>query len=102
VPEGGPAGLTLFGGDSGVHELFSEHLAAEYSEPVTYRGDTFDKWVMRPHRSDNHLLDALVLATVAASVQGLVYRADGTAGTPETRPKLKLSDIQRKKLAGGA
>jgi hypothetical protein len=86
VPEGGTAGLTLFGEDAGCHELFAEHVASEYSEPVTYRGDTFDKWVMRPHRTDNHLLDALVLAAVAASVQGLTYQADGTAKRHE-QPK---------------
>lgn len=85
VPEGGSAGLTLFGGDPDAHALYAEHLAAEYSEPVTYRGDTFDKWVVRPHRTDNHLLDATVLATLAASVQGLTFQADGSAA-PRREP----------------
>jgi hypothetical protein len=105
TPEGGLTGLTLFGKDADAHELFSEHVAAEYSEPATLKGDTFDKWLMRPHRTDNHLLDTLVLAAVAASVQGLTFQADGTAAQrPEAKPKLKLSDIQRQKMAakGGA
>jgi hypothetical protein len=103
VPEGGASGLTLCGKDSSTHELLAEHIASEYSEPVTYRGDTFDKWLMRPHRVDNHLLDTLVLATVAASVQGLTFQADGSATTNTPRPKVKLSDLMKKRhqSAGG-
>jgi hypothetical protein len=87
VPEGGAGGLTLFGDGPDLHELLSEHVAAEYSEPATLKGDTFDKWLMRPNRTDNHLLDCLVLAAVAASVHGLSFRADGSASRAPTQTK---------------
>ncbi len=101
IPPGGRTGLTLFGSDPTAHALFVDHLSAEYSEPATLKGDTFDKWTMRPGRSDNHLLDAVVLAAVAASVCGLNIRADGrpAAPPPPKKPGRKLSDIQREKMA---
>lgn len=103
IPEGGRSGLTLFGNDPQDHELFAEHCAAESSEPATLKGDTFDKWSIKPGRSDNHLLDALVLAYVAASVQGLQLKADGSANnTPAERKKVKLSDLMRNRHTQGA
>ncbi|MDX2058800.1 MAG: terminase gpA endonuclease subunit, partial [Gemmatimonadales bacterium] len=57
APLGGPGCLLLHGSDPAAHELLAEHLAAETAEPVTLRGQTFDKWSVRPHRPDNHLLD---------------------------------------------
>ena len=94
VPLGGPTGLSLWGKPekAAQHELFAEHCAAEYSEPMTLRGDTFDKWLVRPHRTDNHLWDTLVLAAVAASVQGLTWQADGSEA-PRPKPKKRL-DIE--------
>ncbi len=77
VPMGGKTGLTLFGDKPSDHELFSEHLAAEYSQPVTIRGETFDKWGVRPDRPDNHWLDTCVGACVAASVLGVSINATG-------------------------
>ncbi len=93
VPPGGPTGLVLFGRSAGVHEMLSEHLAAEYSEPVTIRGDTFDKWQLRPDRSDNHLLDAVVGCAVAASVQGLLIPA-GVGPTVQPKKERKKIDIE--------
>lgn len=91
VPQGGPTGLWVWGKDPVPHELFAAHLGAEYSTPVTLRGDTFDKWVVRPHRPDNHLWDCLVGAAVAASVQGLTWQADGgTAPPPRPRRQIDL------------
>jgi hypothetical protein len=109
VPLGGPHGLTLFGGLSGDgrptvnHELLSMHLAAEYGTPTELRGETFDKWRVRPGGGDNHLFDCVVGAAVAASVCGLVARPDGAKGEPPAPKKAgrKLSDIQREKMAKG-
>lgn len=97
VPVGGAAGLTLWGKDASAHELIGGHCAAEYSEPATTHGDTFDKWQERPNRPDNHLLDVLVLAAVAASVQGVVVNATGSASSPGPRPKVKLSELMKKR-----
>lgn len=97
VPVGGPTGLTLFGKSPGTHEMLSEHLSAEYALPVTLRGDTFDKWSLKPGTRDNHLLDCVVGCAVAASVQGLTSQADGSERRTEPKRKLKLSELQRRK-----
>jgi len=84
---------------AGEHDLFADHLTAEYAVRVTMRGRTFDKWTMRPDRSDNHWLDTLVGSAVAASVSGLSWSANaGAIPTPQApRTKLKLSEIQARK-----
>lgn len=97
VPLGGVA-LTLFGKSAGPHELLAGHLAAEYSTPVTLRGATFDKWQVRPDRPDNHLLDCVVGAALAASVSGLTWAA-GPVPASAPRPTVRLSDIQAGKRA---
>jgi hypothetical protein len=110
TPLGGPRSLTLFGkagtetekrAAQSQHEMIAAHLAAEYSTPVTIRGERFDKWEVRPERPDNHLLDAIVGAAVAASLCGVEWSALPTGQPepkPEVRPARKLSEIQREKL----
>jgi phage terminase large subunit GpA-like protein len=104
TPLGGGAALSLFGRSAGAHALFAEHLAAEYSTPATLRGVTFDKWEVRPDRPDNHLLDCLVLAAVAASLAGLQWSAAGQPAAPQAprRRTVSLAELQRarKALAG--
>lgn len=102
TPPGGGTALTLFGRSAAAHALVGEHLAAEYSTPVTIRGATFDKWAPRPNRPDNHLLDCAVLAAVAASVLGLKLETATVSGQPAAAPKGptgRLSDLQARKLA---
>ncbi len=98
VPPGGQTGLRLFGKTAAVHEMLANHLAAEYSLPVTLRGTTFDKWEIRPERPDNHLLDCVVGSLVAASVGGLTWSATGRVDPPQTAPRKKHSDRQREKM----
>lgn len=93
APRGGATGVSLFGKSAGVHEMLCEHLAAEASEPATIRGDTFDKWQVRPERPDNHLLDCVVGCAVAASVAGLVIPA-ATNATPVVKVERKKVDIE--------
>jgi hypothetical protein len=98
VPLGGSTGLSLFGKSAGPHEMLSEHLAAEYSEPAMLKGDTFDKWQLRPDRSDNHLLDCVVGCAVAASVCGLLIPTGDQPAKVELPPKpIKLSELQKQK-----
>ena len=67
--------LTLFGDRSANHEMFADHLSAEYGKPEILRGLAFDKWTKLPGRTDNHFLDCVVLASIAASVAGVKYSA---------------------------
>jgi len=102
TPPGGAGALTVFGTDDRPHALLSDHLAAEYAEPATLKGDTFDKWQARPHRPDNHLLDCLVGACVAASVDGLAFHPGGQPPEPRAG-KVRLSELQAKRRqAAGA
>lgn len=100
TPPGAGTALTFHGRSAGTHAMLSEHLAAEYSVPATLRGQTFDKWTIRPDRPDNHLLDALVLSAVAASVLGLRLETATATGRPAEVPKgpaMKLSEIQARR-----
>lgn len=99
TPPAGATGITLFGGGDD-HRLLAAHCGAEYSEPVTLRGDTFDKWQVMPGRGDNHLWDCLVGAAVAASVQGLTWQADGSAAKMGVRKKVKLSEVMKARRQG--
>jgi len=102
VPIGGGTALTLFGKNAGPHEMIAQHCAAESSQPVTLRGETFDKWQVGVDHADNHLLDCLVGAAVAASVQGLLIPNTLSAiPASATAKPIKLSEIQKRK-AGAA
>jgi len=96
VPMGDRGCLSLFGDTPALHRLFGEHLTAEYRVMTEGRGRTVDEWKMRPERSDNHWFDCLVGCAVAASMQGVVL--PGTDVKPVIqRPRLKLSDLQRRR-----
>lgn len=86
TPEMGPGCLQLFGSNPDEHRLFADHLTAEV-RTVPFRRTTGDQrevevWQMRSGRPDNHWWDALVLATVAASVLGVKWDAAAASGNP--------------------
>lgn len=89
VGKGARGSLTLFGEDPERHRLLVDHLTAEYMIPVTAKGRTVDEWKIRPDRRDNHWLDCLVGAAVAASVDGA--RLDEAGGPPSTAPRKRVS-----------
>jgi hypothetical protein len=95
--------LSLFGRSATEHEMFSEHCAAEASDPVTIRGTTFDKWVVKPHRPDNHYLDTLVGNCVAASVQGILFDAGAASGDkPPERKIIRMNEEREAAMAAQA
>jgi len=73
-----PGCLMLPGDSAHSHQMLADHLTAEYAEPITARGRTWDAWMTRPDRVDNHWWDCLTGAAVAASVRGLVWDPSGT------------------------
>ena len=78
--------LSLFGKRPGRHRMIADHLLAEYRVRTEGRGRVVDEWKLRPERPDNHWLDCVVGAAVAASVQGAVL--PGTAPAKNAaRPK---------------
>ncbi|OAI52077.1 hypothetical protein AYO47_06565 [Planctomyces sp. SCGC AG-212-M04] len=70
VATGDRGSVTLFGDDPNSHRLLADHLRAEYRVQTTGRGRTVDEWKVRPEQPDNHWLDCLAGASVAASMQG--------------------------------
>lgn len=71
TPQGQAGHLGLWRDDQRRHRLFASHLCAEYAIPTSGRGRTVDEWKIRPERPDNHWLDCLAGACVAASMAGV-------------------------------
>jgi hypothetical protein len=74
-----PTALLFHG--PGPHEHLAQHLCSEIPRTVHAHDRTVEEWHLPPTRPDNHWLDALVLALVAASVQGAAL-----PGTPQPKP----------------
>lgn len=71
VPMGDATALSLFGDSPAEHKMLADHCTAEYPDNVTSERTqrTVAEWRQLANR-DNHLLDCLVGAAVAASIQG--------------------------------
>lgn len=92
VPMGDPGCLSLFGHKPEAHRLLAEHLTAEYRVKTEGRGRTVDEWKLRADGLDNHWLDCLVGAAVAACIQGAVLF--GTQSKPVKRQRVRFSELQ--------
>lgn len=93
VPMGDPGCLSLFGRSPEQHRLLAEHLTSERPVKTEGRGRTVDEWRLRQPGLDNHWLDCLVGAAVAASVQGAALL--GTDQNAIPAPRLRLSSLQK-------
>lgn len=91
VPLGDKGSLSLYGRIPGIHQLFAEHLTAEYRVKTQGRGRWVDEWKLKPERSDNHWLDCTAGCAVCASMLGATLPELGAA-RPTPKPKIKLSD----------
>jgi len=67
-------------------------LTSEYRVKTEGRGRTVDEWKLRVDGLDNHWLDGLVGAAVAASMQGAVLF--GTDARVVIRPRMRLSALK--------
>ncbi len=95
VQLGDKGSLSLYGRIPGIHQLFAEHLTAEYRVKTQGRGRWVDEWKLKPERSDNHWLDCTAGCAVCASMLGATLPELGAA-RPAPKAKIKLSD----RLAG--
>ncbi|OQA85102.1 MAG: Phage terminase large subunit (GpA) [Lentisphaerae bacterium ADurb.Bin242] len=91
VQLGDKGSLSLYGRIPGIHQLFAEHLTAEYRVKTQGRGRWVDEWKLKPERSDNHWLDCTAGCAVCASMLGATLPELGAA-RPTPKPKIKLSD----------
>jgi hypothetical protein len=94
VAMGDPGCVSLYGRDPVAHQLFAEHLTAEYRVKTEGRGRAVDEWKLRPEASDNHWLDGIVGCAVAASIEGAVLPGTQSGREPR-RERIRLSDLPR-------
>lgn len=103
TPAGGVGCLSLFGEDPATHQLFADHLTAEYRVRTSGHGREVDEWKVRPGKPDNHWLDCLVGCAVGASYLGCQWSAAGALGEPVTpraaRPKISLKQLREEIVA---
>jgi phage terminase large subunit GpA-like protein len=69
TPVGDAGSLGIYGRLPMEHRMLADQLAAETRTRVAANGRTSDVWRVKPNR-DNHLLDVLAMAAVAASIAG--------------------------------
>ena len=98
---GDKGSLSLYGRIPGIHQLFAEHLTAEYRVKTQGRGRWVDEWKLKPDRSDNHWLDCLSGCAVCASMLGATLPELGAA-RPVSRARIKLSDRRNGVPSGAA
>lgn len=96
VAMGDPGCLSLFGRRSDQHQLFAEHVTAEYRVQTEGRGRVVDEWKARPEQPDNHWLDGLVGCAVAASIQGAVLFGTAERFAPPKK-RVRLSTLARQR-----
>lgn len=92
-PIGDRGCLTLYGSRPYEHELYAEHMTAEFRVRTQGRGRTVDEWKLRPDRSDNHWLDCTVGCAVLASSMGCAL--------PENRQDNARRVISLRKIEDG-
>lgn len=79
--------LSIFGRKPEPHQLFAEHLTAEYRVTTSGRGRTLEEWKLPAHNPDNHWLDCVVGCVAAASVRGVALAtASGVKLGPTATP----------------
>lgn len=91
VPVGDKGSLTLYGRIPGAHQLFAEHLTAEYRVKTQGRGRTVDEWKLKPQSHDNHFLDCVAGCAVCGSMLGASLPETFPA-KPDRKPMIRLSD----------
>lgn len=96
IPLGAAGCLSLFGDRQDRHRLLADHLTAEYRVRTTGRGRTVDEWKLKPARPDNHWLDCLVGAAVAASIRGCSL-PEMPAAQPTRRPRVSFAEMQARR-----
>ena len=112
VPVGDKGSLTLYGRIPGAHQLFAEHLTAEYRVKTQGRGRTVDEWKLKPQSHDNHFLDCVAGCAVCGSMLGaslpetlpakldrkpMIRLSDKCLGGIPQNGRLKLSELRRQK-----
>lgn len=89
--------LSLFGEKPDTHRLLADHLTSEFRVKTTGRGRDVDEWKLRPGRPDNHWLDCLTGAAVAASMQGVSLAETRGEGPPGKRKRVSFKELMARR-----
>lgn len=89
--------LSLFGNNPEPHRMLSEQLTAEYYVKTEGRGRTVDEWKSRPDQPDNHWLDCLVGAAMAASMQGCVLFGTDGGRYVKRNDRVSFKELQKRR-----
>jgi hypothetical protein len=89
--------LSLFGNNPEPHRMLSEQLTAEYYVKTEGRGRTVDEWKSRPDQPDNHWLDCLVGAAMAASMQGCVLFGTDGGRSVKRNDRVSFKELQKRR-----
>jgi hypothetical protein len=95
VAMGDAGNLSLYGRNALHHQIFAEHLTAEYRVKTEGMGRTVDEWKLRPERGDNHWLDCVAGCAVCASMLG--SELPEQYHLAKSKEKKHLSEIQKNK-----
>lgn len=87
--------LAFWGDKPPRHRMLAEHLTAEYCVRVEAKDRAVDEWKLRPNRSENHLLDCLIGAAVAAAERGVTLPGVDPPRRKKRR-RVKFSEMQRR------
>ncbi len=91
--------LSLFGNNPEPHRMLAEQLTAEYYVKTEGRGRTVDEWKSRPDQPDNHWLDCLVGAAMAASMQGCVLFGTDGGRSVNRNDRVSFKELQKRRQA---
>ncbi len=97
VAVGDPGTLSFFGNNPDVHRMIADHLRSEYRVTTEGRGRTVEEWALIPGTTENHFLDCLTGAAVAASIEGVELPSFEGEYSRKKKSKTRLSDLQKKK-----
>lgn len=98
APEYSRGSLSVFGEKQEQHRLLVDHLTAESCVKTVGNGRQVWEWHNEPG-VDNHLFDCAVMATVAASISGVIL--DSLRAVSQAPKVVRFSDLQKAKGVAG-
>lgn len=90
--------LSVFGEKPEQHRMFADHILSEWCQKTYGRAREVWEWRLKPN-GENHYLDCLVMAGVAASMVGASLE-EMKPSVEKKKPRRSLAELQRSKRGG--
>lgn len=85
APMGAPDTVTLYAAPTGWHSLLVSHFTAEYAQPASIGELKYEKWTMKPSRTENHWWDCFVHCVVCNCMEGRQLEVNDAPERPTAR-----------------